>query len=604
MEPDRFEVDRRQLLKATGVGASGLLLAGCSAQQGQSNGSNNGSGGSGSGGSGSAVMKLPTDNNYNDLNLNPYNGNPENGIGSGSLFYEPLITYHEGLQKRVGMFVKDWNLDGKTFTIKFRNGYTWADGTPLTSKDIRIQAELESFVFERDTFNSYKTPDKHTLELEVDSTNPKIVLSKLPGVANVKADIFEKYLKKFKNAKNDSARSKLRTKLLQDVKITEPYSSGPWKITKISSQRVVGKLRKDHPRAKNINIDQIQSQSFSDQASVAQAAISGNIDETGGQLPQTTIKQLTDGPWNWIKIPVPVGGMNAFSPESTFFGVKDDKNEYKVGHRKERQAIAHLLDLDKISKLGGKPVGEPTWQTAMSPKATSQYLTDEIRKNMIDYGRKANEKKATQLMKEAGYEKNNGTWAKGGQSVDLQYKYPSGWQESKIWNATTQMLNDFGIQTTKSGIETTTFFSRTVPNQDFDTGFVGIWLATPDGYPYYGFYNNLGSLTPARTDYNNQTPKIKAPPLNKPNASPKPFDFDEKTNKLGRTSDKAEAKRLIQEIAWASNWWMPFVQIFQKQNYVFVNTSDFDLTVPKDSKKLQVGDFLGYVTREGYLKAK
>src|SRR5699024_1067214 len=144
-------------------------------------------------------------------------------------------------------------------------------------------------VFQRDTFNSFKTPDKHTLELETESINPKVVISQLPGVANTKADIFKKYLKKFKNAKDDSARDEVRTNLLQDVEITEPYSSGPWKITKTSSQRVIGKLRDDHPRAKNINIDEVEVQSFSGQDSIGQAAISGNIDHTRGQLPQTTI---------------------------------------------------------------------------------------------------------------------------------------------------------------------------------------------------------------------------------------------------------------------------------------------------------------------------
>ena len=605
MEPDSIPVERRQVLKAAGVGASGLLLAGCTGQQGQSgNGSNNSSGDGSSGGNQSSRMKMPSTQDYGNLNFNVYNANPTSGLDKGSLFYEPLAMYHQGLQKYVGMFAKNWELNDGTFTIDLREGYTWADGTPLTSSDIRTQVELASFVFQRDTFKSYETPDEHTVKLGVDSINPDVLVTQMPSVANVKADIYEKHLQEFKNAKDESARDEVRTKLLQDVKITEPYTSGPWKITRTSSQRVVGKLREDHPRAKNINIDEIESQAFSDQSSVAQAAISGNLDQTGGQLPQTTIEQLTNGPWEWIKVPVPVGGMNAFSPESSFFGVADDEGEYKVGHHKERQAVAYLLDLDKIAELGGKPVGEPKRQTAMSYQSTQQYLTDEIRGNMVNYGRKSNEEKATQLMKEAGYTKNNGSWTKDGKPVSLDYKYPSGWQESQIWNATTQMLGDFGIDATKSGIEDTTFFSQTLPNQDFDTGYVGIWLATPSGYPYYGFYNNLGSLTPTRTDYNNQIPKIKAPPINKPDAKPKPFNFDEKTQELARTSDDAAAKELIQEIAWAANWWMPFIQMFQKENYIFVNTSRFELTVSENSKKIQVGDFLGYTTREGFLKAK
>ncbi|MGA4839487.1 ABC transporter substrate-binding protein [Streptomyces sp. G45] len=141
--------------------------------------------------------------------------------------------------------------DGKTYTYKLRDGLTWEDGSPLTSKDIKYGIER---IWAKDTITGgpgylrqaldpkgeypgpYKDPSKDKLGLKaIETPDDKTIIFKLPK----RNGDFEQFL---------AMPSGSPVKASKDTKAkytSRPFSSGPYKFDEYKPGKKIVLVRND-----------------------------------------------------------------------------------------------------------------------------------------------------------------------------------------------------------------------------------------------------------------------------------------------------------------------------------------------------------------------
>lgn len=287
----------------------------------------------------------------------------------------------------------------------------------------------------------------------------------------------------------------------------------------------------------------------------------------------------------------------AFSPKSEWFG---------VDHRDARMAIPFLLDFKVLRALGTPNTIGKYWQTAMPTQADKKYLTENLKKGMVDYGLKSRTKKATQHLEAAGWSKKNGRWYNAdGKKFTQEFKYPAGWAAVlKQARTIAEQLTAFGLKTEAVGVENATFFGEVTPSHDFDMAATGTWKAGMTGYPYLSFKETLGSLTDIGVHYTNELETVKVPmPVGDPDGDLQKVNLNKKIKALSSAAKERKAKQLIREIAWVDNQWMPYIQPFESPTNYHIATNNWNYP-PKDDPQLQSHWQWAYLPRIGEITAR
>ncbi|MGO6900124.1 ABC transporter substrate-binding protein, partial [Rhizobium ruizarguesonis] len=147
-----------------------------------------------------------------------------------SVYYEPLITYDEKLQKVVGALASSYEIssDQMTYTFKLADA-KWHDGKPFTAKDTKftmtlaMDAKTGSVLAARlKGISSVETPDDHTVVIKLSApsssfldTMTKVMMLPEHALSSIPADQLAK------NAWWSTA----------------PIGTGPFKFTKYVSDQ-------------------------------------------------------------------------------------------------------------------------------------------------------------------------------------------------------------------------------------------------------------------------------------------------------------------------------------------------------------------------------
>lgn len=562
---------RRNIIKALGVaGVTGL--AGCSGQSSkQANGAGDGTTGQGN------VFNVAF-NTYalgvpKNAQFNPYN--PTNYPYASYFIFTPLTIFDPGRTKFIPVLASDWTVKDDTVEITINDGYTWHNGDPVTARDVATKFKLNRYMDYSisDFISNIEVSDTHTVTLTlIKKVNPQILWQTILQLAiDTKYEVYKKYLTAFENAKSEKARKEAQSKL-STFSLDKAIGNGPFTVDSRDTNEFLLKRYDAYPYATDINFSTVKM-IYSGQSQKKWQALLSNqfdgVDILG--IPPEVEKQLPENITEFSVPPIPSIVMQ-FQYDHELFG-----------RRKVRQAIAYIIDglsagkagfFDEAKRYQPKTMIYPTNMEKWLGKTSDQY---------INY--KQNLSKASSLLKEEGFTKQNGTWyTPSGKPFTFQIPIPSYSDTVLTFQTIVGQLNKFGIKASVSATPATQYFAQVLPSADWGVS-MG-WAGGAGPHPYFSFFYPFSGEA---AEYISYPSKVSIPPIGKPTGKERTVDPQKMVAELGRTTDKQREKELVQELAWIANYDLPRFSIFARTRYFYVDTKEWD--VPKgDAPVMQSGN--------------
>ncbi|WP_459194789.1 ABC transporter substrate-binding protein [Halosimplex sp. J119] len=596
----RRQVSRRHLLHASAMGGA-AALAGCS---------NGGDGGDGEDGGGDGTSDgtaggdfQPADNSFvepdtidlsnyqfNHLNLsNPFNH---------ALQSDPLQRYHIGNEEYSSYAVEVDKFEGETAVLKVRDGLTWHNGDPgdpVNADDLYAKLATDAII--GDTIS--------TLWDEINRAGDKSVELSLIGTVN--EDLFmdslnyysletpwrlyKDYIERWEDATTDTATASVRSDLRNDA-FDEPKGNGPFQVKDISSDRIRMEKYEHHPDAENINWDYWDIERVStDTASVIMGEqIDGMRNYTA---PESVFNNAPDA-FEYSQLPALWGHSLPFNHEDEDFG------DIRV-----RQAIAEFIDREACANYYGQfgaavqapsgLVGNIDGQNKQTDRWSNK-VSDEMAEQLHRYD---NPKRGRRLLRDAGYQKDDGTWYKpNGDVFEVPIKVPAGYTDwHPVYETIVDNLKSEGIKAEMLTFEASSYWSDHYLAGDFKLASTGWTLQRSSPYYVFDMYYNID------TEFMNLSPEtLEAPPVGELDGELQEVDVRGLMDEL-LTARGDKAIELRDKLAWFTNQSLPMLQIQEINDPVWFTTDDWEIP-PTDSEKYQSKWPLFWFTRFGDLQAK
>lgn len=582
------EVERRELLRNLGFGATAVVtagFAGCGsgdttesqpdddegggtgATDGESQGTTTQQGGT----LVDDTWNVPTDRVPENVHWNDYNATNVAGA-TRNWVQEYMIGYRQADATYVPSPVfEDLTVDGTTMTITVDDSVTWHDGDPLTAEDVTTQVKMDIYMQQppADVIESVETVSDTETEITLSTQNREIALGAYAGRRfHTKADVFGEFVQRFEEAGSDSARDDVRADVAEFE--DEATGLGPFRITEATTRHFYGEAHDGHPAYDAIEGLSLEVTQTTGNQGILQMGITGNIDYIGPVvLSESALEQLPDQ----YQIN-PIGNLNG---HGLFW---NHENEH-IQRPAFRKAIAYVADRRRIAQNAASlnfkaPVGKPTGIPGINQDVPQSWLGD-------NYGAftayETDTDMATQVLENAGYSKSGGAWqGPDGETVSLELVYPGGWTD---WVNAGQTLNsqlqNFGFETELRTVDAPTWNGQTRPNGEFDI--TPQWWGGARPHPFFGFRD----LTQSSQAGDASVPdSFEVPmPVGDPEGSMEEINITERTKELPQLSGE-EATQAVVEIAWAVNQALPVLPIMEKIGAVWYATNDWNVPSADD----------------------
>ena len=589
----RTVIGRRRLLTAAGV--SGVAaLAGCS-----STGSS-GSDGESTTGTGEGGTETTTDtdsevydrtfrngflNNPVDLNVNSFNSQNFAPI-AGRLLHDRYVAYSFATDEFQPVALEELTFDGTTVTMRLRDDLTWDDGSDVTSRDVETQLELlkktEGEIW--GYLDGYSVVDERTVELELaEATNPKIIKFTLNNMrVDTPHSVFEEYL--------DQPASEVQTFQWEE----DILASGPWSHVNKDRQGWEFERNERFYAADNINFESFLLDVYGGNSALQQALVSGgSIDGvTSLFVPPQVVDGLAD---NVVENRM---------PSKWGYGIIFNHADPDFGKRKVRQAVANLLNRQRIVDNGGRRTKFPApVPCGIAPKNQESWLGDTM--DQFDtYGvDESRTEKAAQLLEEAGYTKQNGTWQdESGNALGGEFPSPAGWTD---WTTMTQtvvsQLNEFGFDFQISTKPSNDWFGQ-YSNSNFKMGSF-YWLpgGARSAFPYFPLrYQLLNTHVGGGHGYEADT-EYTLPAME--GSGEMTINPLQEVNRVSQMADNDEATPIVRRCAWHNHIDLPMLSIVGTNGQQWFTSDEWNLPA-EDDPSLKVPRPPMWPIHEGKLTAK
>lgn len=349
--------------------------------------------------------------------------------------------------------------------IEFHEGSEWWDGTPVTVRDMKTTQEITDFFWGDPA--TYEVIDDYTLRRRFKTPTDDLLRVPVNYPLKFQADHWEDELQKLKDAEEEGedalASAKEEFASIQftiDRKVEEGLGSGLWKPVEWSDTEVVHEINEGHYRSDWTNLEEWRVQLVSDNAQTRQLRQNDKVDLFGGkaaQVPENTDLERVRDFYN-----------NASR------GLTFNYRKPHVGRREVRQAIAFLIDFEKLGKAlqrtTGTQVNPPLFQSGLARPVDTNWLGEDwMNRNLVDYGRTAKPEKATQRLEAAGYSKDGDTWVgpDGKEMNDLAFVGKNNQVQKIASQSVVSALNQFGIGAETLLLEDSTYTQRVETDHDF-----------------------------------------------------------------------------------------------------------------------------------------
>ncbi|UXN57073.1 ABC transporter substrate-binding protein [Phyllobacterium zundukense] len=341
-----------------------------------------------------------------------------------SVYFEPLVTYDEKLQKVIGVLADSYEVsaDQLTYTFKLADA-KWHDGKPLTSKDAKftmglaMDAKSGSVLAARlKAVSSVEAPDDHTLVVKLSApsastldTMTKVMMLPEHALSSIPADQLAK------NAWWS----------------TSPIGTGPFKFTKYVTDQYVELAANTDYRGGKPALERVINRYFANPAAAIAALRAGEI--------QFTYVDSND--------------VSTFKGDEAFKVIEGDSfvvNYLGFNHEspiwkdpRVRKAVMYAINRDAIIKSLYAGAAKP---------ANCAYVADQLVPQGIDpYA--YDPEKAKQLLDEAGWSQINGD-----KPITLLTYYTTP-LATNVLAAVQAMLSQVGINVVPRAVDTPTYNS-------------------------------------------------------------------------------------------------------------------------------------------------
>lgn len=517
--------------------------------------------------------------NFNEFNFADYSWD------LAGLLYDPLAQWHPKKQEWIPILLEDWSIGKDVLTLTIRDGYTWHNGNDLTAEDVAKSLQLEiwmEFSVSEYAKSATATGDR-TVELPLrDDFNENVVEHELLGGTWISKPphVYEEWITKFQNASGEEERKQVQSKL-SEWKLTEPNGYGPLKVVDMNQQRITMEPFGDHPQGGAMNFDTYTVEFISSNQNIWQSLGSDRLDGVPGVFAP---KEVADSFPNHV--------METLHATNNGFALEFDHDHPDFGKRKVRQAIAHVVDRTQVAQNSGAETKQPVELITGVPQAGDEQWLGGIADSLTRY--EPNAEKAASLMKEAGYQKNGGTWAGSNGPVSGNFIVRAGWADYVTAAQTiTSQLKNFGIDVQLTTKESSTY-SDVYDKGNFDLA-AGGWGGGP--YPLFAYQ---GSLNEDNRGPINYPAEVTVPAMDGSSGS-LTVNFPSILSRVNRSAENDD--EAFKTLSWAWNQDLPKLPIQQKLQQSFITTDAW--TVPsKDDPVMSIDDPPTWLPKVGKLQAK
>ncbi|MEF8894453.1 ABC transporter substrate-binding protein [Halodesulfurarchaeum sp.] len=463
-----------------------------------------------------AQWAVPEDSQYN-----VWNG--KNDGEARRAMFDRFMRKNLATQEYHPYLISDWEIDGTTVTLTVREGQTWHNGDPVTGKEVANHIKL-------DLYNSggagglgpYILPEKdmnkipervqgtgdRTAKIELGwPVNEDILLSLLaPIQLRAHEGTYGEFVQALDDAETEEERSNALGNLT-DFTDPEPVGNGPWKWEDADTQRTLVTKYEGHPDADQIDIPEIEYLYKPKNQGRWQSLINGETDGSATLfVPSNQTQRFPDHM------------QTSLISRHWGMGIVFNHNKEPVDDPRVRKAIAHVIDREATAKNSGAGTGSKvavTYPSGLTGEFTGNiegHWLDGVTDEFDTYGRSEKQtEKAAELLREAGFEKQGGTWQKDGEALELPIYGPAGFSD---WVAAAETmvshLQDFGIKAEPMMQDTSTYWGGTYVEGNYKLALQG-WANYDQSHPYfhYDWVFNSGDAT----DYWNMPSEFEAPIL-------------------------------------------------------------------------------------------
>lgn len=362
--------------------------------------------------------------------------------------------------------------DGKTWTFKIAEGFTFHDGTPLTAKDIAFSYNFykahEDFPF----LNVY-TVYFDTVEAPDDTT---LIINLTEAIPNMQSQLIYLYvLPEHIWSEHSEGTAAV------EFENVEMIGSGPFKVKEYKQGEFVHlEANREHPLHPP-QIDEVVFQTFDNQDALVQAIQTGQVDMIT-EMPNTAVPVLR----NAENIELVIGAPLAPSVTDIIFNQTAPENcppEDGVcsGHpalldRNVRLALAHATDKQNIVDVLLLGLGTPG--LTLIPDSLGLWYNDSIQDYEFDIA------KANQILDEAGYLDTDGDGTRempdGTNPLNFRVQWPNDSATApRMADLLSETWGQIGIKTQPQALDPDALTSVCCPAFDFDVILWG-WGSDPD----------------------------------------------------------------------------------------------------------------------------
>ncbi|ESP90066.1 extracellular solute-binding protein, family 5 [Candidatus Halobonum tyrrellensis G22] len=574
-------LSRRAMLAAAGT--SGVAaLAGCSGGGGGGDGATNGTNGTSGETSDSNTPSSDGDSQVYDASLvNAYNGNPVdlhfNAYASqnyswpaGRAVFAPLLKYSFNEDEFLYGALENLEIADQEVTMTFRDDITWSDGDEWTTEDFDVQLQLlektGNTLF--GYVDDYEIVDDRTVRLALSGpTNPRIIRFELTNFfLNTKAETHEEWLDR-------------ETAELLQWAWEDPVATGMFSLASKDRQAFEFERNPQFYKSDNVNFQTQLIENTGGGSAQHQALISGT--EVDAATSAFTPPEIAD------RFPDHVVEVNI--PAKWGYGIVFNHDDPDFGNRNVRQAVAHVINRQSIvDNAGPQTKFTAPVPCGIAPEDQEYWLGDWM-DDFETYGpESSNTDRAAELLQEAGYSRQNGTWSKEGRTLGGTYYSPAGWSDwTTMTQTVTSQLNDFGFDFSISTLPTNEWFTR-YSESNFKMGSF-YWLpgGSRSAFPYFPLYYQMYA-TDIGGGHNYRSIAQESQTVPGRDGGELTLDTPLSTaEQIARQSGDEEARPYVQQSAWYNHVDLPFLGLVSKYEQSWV-TNDEWTEAPTDSPNRNV----------------